>query len=82
RALLIVGAPGAGKTTVLEDYQRAYPDVALENTGKGTVSVPTDALRDADRRPIVYVEAPKKTTQRALVAALLGAFGYKAADHW
>ncbi|MBK4723033.1 TniB family NTP-binding protein [Azospirillum sp. YIM DDC1] len=82
RALLIVGAPGAGKTTALEDYQRAYPDVALENTGKGIVSVPTDALRDADRRPIVYVEAPKKTTQRALVTALLGAFGYKAADHW
>ncbi|MCG5244281.1 TniB family NTP-binding protein [Azospirillum doebereinerae] len=80
RALLIVGAPGAGKTTALEDYQRDHPDVTLES-GSGT-SAPADALRDADIRRIVYVEAPKRTTQRALVAALLGAFGYRASDHW
>ncbi|CAO3435713.1 TniB family NTP-binding protein [Azospirillum doebereinerae] len=83
RALLIVGAPGAaGKTTALKDYWYDYPDVTLEGVAKGASSASTDALRDADVRRIVYVEAPKKTTQRALVAALSGAFGYKASDHW
>jgi DNA transposition AAA+ family ATPase len=67
RALLIVGAAGAGKTTALEDYMADYPDIATE---------------DGDIRRIVYVEAPERTTRRALVGAILGAYGYRARDHW
>lgn len=82
RALLIVGGTGAGKTTALEDYHRGYPDCSLENAIKSTAIVSDAALHDADERRIIYVEAAKGTTQRALVAALLGAFGYRASDHW
>lgn len=67
RALLIVGAAGSGKTTALEDYMADYPDCAME---------------DGDLRRIVYVEAPERTTRRALVGAILGAYGYRARDHW
>ena len=67
RALLIVGAAGSGKTTVLEDYMSDYPNSATE---------------DADIRRIVYVEAPERTTRRALVGAILGAYGYRARDQW
>ncbi|WP_158011633.1 TniB family NTP-binding protein [Sphingomonas turrisvirgatae] len=67
RALLIVGAAGSGKTTALEDYMADYPDRATE---------------DGDIRRIVYVEAPERTTRRALVGAILGAYGYRARDHW
>ncbi|ODU77367.1 TniB family NTP-binding protein [Novosphingobium percolationis] len=67
RALLIVGAAGSGKTTALEDYMVDYPDRAME---------------DGDIRRIVYVEAPERTTRRALVGAILGAYGYRAREHW
>jgi DNA transposition AAA+ family ATPase len=67
RALLIVGAAGSGKTTALEDYMADYPDRAME---------------DGDIRRIVYVEAPERTTRRALVGAILGAYGYRAREHW
>lgn len=67
RALLVVGAAGSGKTTALEDYMADYPDSVTE---------------DADIRRIVYVEAPERTTRRALVGAILGAYGYRARDHW
>lgn len=67
RALLIIGSAGSGKTTALEDYMADYPDSATE---------------DADIRRIVYVEAPERTTRRALVGAILGAYGYRARDHW
>lgn len=82
RALLIVGGTGAGKTTALEDYHSGYPDCSLENTSKGTAINSDAALQDADERRIIYVEAAKGTTQRALVASLLGGFGYRASDHW
>ncbi|GAA4250829.1 AAA family ATPase [Azospirillum formosense] len=87
RALLVIGATGSGKTTALEDYMRDYPDLTLESVCSGNTPGAMDAakvkaLRDGDIRRIVYVEAAKKTTQRALVAALLGAFGYKAREHW
>ncbi|KAA0593150.1 hypothetical protein J2848_005250 [Azospirillum lipoferum] len=82
RALLIVGGTGAGKTTALEDYRSGCPDRSLGNTISGTAIVSDAALQDADERRIIYVEAAKGTTQRALVATLLGAFGYRASDHW
>ena len=87
RALLVIGATGSGKTTALESYMRDYPDLTLESVSSGNTSGTVDAarvktLRDGDIRRIVYVEAAKKTTQRALVAALLGAFGYKAREKW
>lgn len=67
RALLIVGAAGSGKTTALEDYMAECPDSSTE---------------DGDIRRIVYVEAPERTTRRGLVGAILGAYGYRARDHW
>lgn len=82
RALLIVGGTGAGKTTALEHYHNEYPDCSLENKINSSKIVSDTNLKDADVRRIIYVEAAKATTQRALVAALLGAFGYKASDHW
>ncbi|MGR0188395.1 TniB family NTP-binding protein [Azospirillum aestuarii] len=87
RALLVVGATGSGKTTALEDYMRKHPDLTLESVCSRNAPETVDAakvkpLRDGDIRRIVYVEAAKKTTQRSLVAALLGAFGYKAREHW
>ncbi|MHA7063044.1 TniB family NTP-binding protein [Azospirillum argentinense] len=87
RALLVVGATGSGKTTALEDYMRGCPDLTLESVSSWSTSGAVDAarvetLQDGDIRRIVYVEAAKKTTQRALVAALLGAFGYKAREQW
>lgn len=83
RALLIVGNSGAGKTTALESYHRDYPDLTLDD--RGTLrSEPALAARmqDGDIRRIIYVEAPKRTTQRALAAAMLGKFGYKTREHW
>lgn len=88
RALLILGGAGAGKSTVFDDYMIDYPDLTFEKVENGEIDltqfpdVTIDMLRDADVRKIVLVEAPKKTTQRALVAAILGAYGYKARDSW
>ncbi len=88
RALLVIGAAGAGKTTVLEDYKRKFPDLSLEKALSGEVDlaecphIDLEMLRDNDIRRIVLVEAPKKTTQRGLVAAILGAYGYKAREYW
>jgi hypothetical protein len=88
RALLIVGSAGAGKTTILEDYKRSFPDITLEEVESCGINleacrhIDPERLRDSDIRPIVLVEAPKKTTQRGLVAAILGAYGYKAREHW
>jgi len=67
RALFVVGDPGAGKTTLLEDYAAEFPTVETE---------------DGDIRRVVYVEAPKRTTQRALVATILQELGYKVRDTW
>jgi hypothetical protein len=41
-----------------------------------------EALRDGDIRRVIYVEVPRGTRQRGLVAAILGAYGYKAREHW
>ncbi len=83
RALLIVGASGSGKTTALEDYMADFPDLTLENVSRSSpLPQDMDRLHDGDIRRIVYVEAPERTTRRALVAAILGAYGYKARDHW
>ncbi|MER9674591.1 ATP-binding protein [Mesorhizobium sp. M0208] len=80
RALLIVGASGSGKTTALEDYMADFPDLTLETASQSPPEIAR--LHDGDIRRIVYVEAPERTTRRALVAAILGAYGYKARDHW
>lgn len=88
RALLIVGSSGAGKTTVLEDYKREFPDISFEDVQNGSIDIRScphinaERTRDADVIRIINVEAPKKATQRTLVAAILGAYGYKARDHW
>lgn len=87
RALLICGETGSGKTTALEDYMSDYPDLKLESIEVGEDGSRTDGakvniLLDGDRRRIVCVEVPEKTTRRALVAALLGAFGYRAREKW
>ena len=82
RALLIVGASGSGKTTALEDYMADFPDMTLEDTCPSLSDDEIERLKDADIRRIVYVEAPERTTRRALVATILGAFGYRAREHW
>lgn len=82
RALLIVGASGSGKTTALEDYMADFPDMTLKDGSPSSPVAEIDGLKDADLRRIIYVEAPERTTRRALVAAILGAFGYQAREHW
>jgi type II secretory pathway predicted ATPase ExeA len=68
RCLVIVGPSGAGKSTILESYAEAFPHV-------------TDGL-DGDVRPVVLVEAPKKPTQRAFVAAIMRGLGSTARETW
>ncbi|GJD56447.1 TniB family NTP-binding protein [Methylobacterium dankookense] len=69
RALLILGEPGAGKSFILET-------LAEEN--------PKRATEDGDVRPVIFVEAPKRTTPRQLAAAIFDALepGYRLRDGW
>ena len=66
KARLLYGLSGAGKTTVIEDFERRHPDV------------PTI---DGDIRKVIVVEMPEATTKRALVSAILSEMGYKAGNH-
>lgn len=69
RALLLLGEPGAGKSFILET-------LAEEN--------PKRITEDGDVRPVVFVEAPKRTTPRQLAAAIFDALepGYRLRDGW
>ncbi|MGM5022190.1 AAA family ATPase [Tardiphaga sp. 367_B4_N1_1] len=68
--LMLLGNSGAGKTTILRRYAARFPDVTENEHG--------------DIRPIVFVEAPKRTTPRQLAAAILSALspGYKPPARW
>jgi ABC-type phosphate/phosphonate transport system ATPase subunit len=52
---MLLGNSGAGKTTILRRYAAMFPDVKENEHG--------------DVRPIIFVEAPKRTTPRQLAAA-------------
>lgn len=64
RAILMMGAAGAGKSTVIELCERLNPEIETE---------------DGIIKPLLVVEVPATPTKRALVAAILGAMGYSAA---
>jgi type II secretory pathway predicted ATPase ExeA len=68
--LMLLGNSGAGKTTILRRYASMFPDVKENEHG--------------DIRPIIFVEAPKRTTPRQLAAAILNALspGYKPPASW
>ena len=88
RGLLIVGDSGAGKSTALEDYWSRFPEIRLEDTKDGSfggVAVPPatlERLEDGNIRRVLWLEMPKRPTQRSFMAAILGSMGYKAGEHW
>lgn len=63
RGLMITGEAGAGKSTVIEYWQKQNPPIETEF---GVV------------KPVVVVEVPEYTTRRALVNAIFEALGYTA----
>ncbi|MGJ8479995.1 TniB family NTP-binding protein [Sphingobium yanoikuyae] len=63
RGLMITGAAGAGKSTIVEYWQSQNPPT---ETKFGVV------------KPVVVVEVPEYTTRRALVNAIFEALGYSA----
>lgn len=63
RGLMITGAAGAGKSTIIEYWQSQNPPI---ETDYGIV------------KPVVVVEVPEYTTRRALVNAIIEALGYSA----
>jgi hypothetical protein len=67
---MLLGNSGAGKTTILRRYAAMFPDVKENEHG--------------DVRPIIFVEAPTRTTPRQLAAAILNALspGYKPPASW
>lgn len=68
RCLIIAGPSGAGKSTILESYAEEFPHI---KDGP-----------DGDIRPVVLVEAPKRPTQRAFVAAIMRGLGSTARETW
>ncbi|WP_162560762.1 TniB family NTP-binding protein [Methylobacterium durans] len=69
RALLILGEPGAGKSFILETLRDENP---MRVTPDGNI------------RPVLFVEAPKRTTPRQLAGAIFDALepGYRLRDGW
>ncbi len=63
RGMMITGAAGAGKSTIVEYWQSQNPPT---ETKFGVV------------KPVVVVEVPEYTTRRALVNAIFEALGYSA----
>ena len=61
RGLLLLGAAGAGKTTVVEYVEETHQAVR----GPEGMTI-----------PVLIVEVPAKPTKRALVSAILGKMGY------
>ena len=89
RALLIAGESGAGKSTLLKAYAANFPPLRLEDVkdgswrGKPVPAAVLERLRDGDIIRVVLVEAPKgRTSERAFVAAIFQALGYRCAEHW
>ncbi len=63
RAMLLLGAAGAGKTTVVQHFLDNHP---ARQTSDGVIM------------PVVVVEVPPSPTLRAIVDALYSALGYRA----
>ena len=60
KSLMLLGLSGAGKSTIVNTYQRNFPDVALE---------------DRIQRPILYVSLKARVTVNDILSALLAACG-------
>ena len=88
RGLLIVGESGAGKSTALEDYASLFPEICLEDVEHGSIGgvvlppAKLERLKDGNIRPVLWLEMPKRPTQRSFTAAILGSMDYKAGEHW
>ncbi|MAY29563.1 MAG: hypothetical protein CL627_10140 [Aurantimonas sp.] len=68
RALLVVGAPGSGKSTILESYMDKHGQV--------------EETPDGDIRRVIALEMPHSPGRKQVVAAILRALGYPARDDW
>ncbi len=68
RALLVVGAPGSGKTTILESY--------MDKFGK------VEETPDGDVRRVIAVEMPHSPGRKQIMATILRGLGYPVRDDW
>lgn len=68
RALLVVGAPGSGKSTILESYFNKHGECTK--------------TPDGDIRPVVALELPSKCGRKQFVATIARALGFPPRDDW